>query len=114
MSWTKPKKRAFAALMREYLETVAEPSESYQYVMQTKFGALRIAVYDSTDFRTSLGPWVAARFDDPKLAIGRGLRISPHSAKWNFHCFDVPGDDPTAFFEHVRDSLENIRQTESV
>src|SRR4051812_29276047 len=50
--------------------------QSYEYVMPTLVGPLRLTVYED---------WVACRFASPAGGTAARCGCNPHSGKWNFH-----------------------------
>ena len=102
---TKPDKICFRKRMTAFLEDVGKPSKIYDYVVETKGGPLRVAIYSGEEHH-EWEPWVACRFDFPKRGLNVAPNCNPFSGKWNFHCSKrVNLDD---FYAHVSQSIDKI------
>lgn len=82
----------FQQAVREMLVRMgARPSESYELVLDTRAGPLRLEPYDD---------WLATRFDSPEKAAEtvRSGSLNRFSGKWNWH-FIKPTADDVEFLE---------------
>ncbi len=101
----KAQQRFKTALTDYIISKGAQPSQFYQYEIDTPAGKLGISVYDD---------WIACRFDD--VDLGRqfsatcGKSCNPYSGKWNFHFFNgyVASLNPDSVIELVGFYLDRL------
>lgn len=83
-----PKSRFnFRKAVVEMLKRIgASPSETYDLVLKTRAGPLRLAAYDD---------WLATRFDSPEQAAGVVCSgsLNRYSGKWNWHFINPTAND---------------------
>lgn len=57
------------------------------YCLLTRYGELRLSVYDHVGSRVSGPGWVAACFENTKQSFADDLQVNTYSGKWNHHYF---------------------------